>query len=48
MWVPAEARGGQIPGAEVPGSCELPGVGAGNQLRFSKEQKTLLTAERAL
>lgn len=23
MWVPAGARGGQIPGAEVPGSCEV-------------------------
>lgn len=48
MWVPAEARRGQSPGAKVPGSCESPGVDAGNQLRFSREQRAFLAAEAAL
>lgn len=48
MWVPAEARRGQSPGAKVPGSCEPPGVNAGNQLMLSREQRAFLAAEAAL
>lgn len=32
-------------GVKAPGSCEPPGVDAGNQLRFSREQQAFLAAE---